>query len=78
MAASSTAREAIWLRKILPGLFSQISEPTVILQDNQSCVHMSVNPVFHDKSKHIEVQHHFIHDMVQKGGAELQYIPIDE
>ena len=45
--------------------------------DNQSCVQMSVNPVFHDKSKHVEIQYHFICDMAQKGAVELQYISID-
>ena len=39
---------------------------------------MSVNPVFHDKSKHIENWYHFIHDMVQKGAVELHYIPTDD
>ena len=39
---------------------------------------MSVNPVFHDKSKHIEIRYHFIRDMVQKGAVELQYIPTDD
>ena len=39
---------------------------------------MSVNLVFHEKSKHIEIQHHFIRDMVQKGVFELQYIPTDD
>ena len=39
---------------------------------------MSVNPVFHDKSKHIEIRYHFICDMVQKGAVELQYILIDD
>ena len=39
---------------------------------------MSVNPVFHDKSKHKETQYHFIHDMVQKGTVELQYISTDD
>ena len=39
---------------------------------------MSVNPVFHDNSKHIEIQYHFIHDMVQKGAVELQYISTDD
>ena len=34
-----------------------------------------MNPVFHDKSKHIEILYHFIHDMVQKIVVELQYIP---
>ena len=46
--------------------------------DNQSCVQMLVNPVFHDKSKHTEIQYHFIHDMVQKVAVELQYILTDD
>ena len=46
--------------------------------DNQSCVQMLVNPEFHDKSKHTDIQYHFIHDMVQKGAVELQYILIDD
>ena len=75
MAANSAAREAVWLCKLLARLFAQILEPTVIHYDNQSCVQMSVNLVFHDKSKHIEIQYHFIDDMVQKGAVELQSIP---
>ena len=39
---------------------------------------MSMNPVFHDKSKHIEIQYHFIRDMVPKGVVELQYISTDD
>ena len=78
MDTSSVAREVVCLRKILARLFGQFPEPTVIHHDNQSCVQMSVNPVFHDKSKHIEIWYHFIHDMVQKGAVELQYIPTDD
>ena len=71
MVASSAAREAVWLRKLLAGLFGQIPEPTMFHCDNQSCVQMSVNPVFHDKSKHIEIRYHFIRNMVQEVAAEL-------
>ena len=39
---------------------------------------MTENPVFHDKSKHIEVRYHFIRDMVQKGAIKLKYVPIEE
>ena len=39
---------------------------------------MSVNPVFHDNSKHIEIWYHFIRDMVQEGAFELQYILTDD
>jgi hypothetical protein len=51
---------------------------TAILCDNQSCIKMTENPVFHDRSKHIEICYHFICDMVQRGALKLQYISTDE
>jgi hypothetical protein len=41
-------------------------------------VKLTENPVFHDKSKHIEVKYHYIRDMVQRGAVELQYISTNE
>jgi hypothetical protein len=64
--------------KILAGLSGQVLEPTTIYCDNQSCVKLSKNPVFHDRSKHIEIRYHFIIDRVQKGVVKLQYISTDE
>ena len=39
---------------------------------------MSENPVFHDKSNHIEIKYHYIRDMVQRGAVKLQYVAMDE
>ena len=39
---------------------------------------MFENPVFHDKSKHIEIKYQFIRDMVEKGVVKLQYVATDE
>jgi hypothetical protein len=78
IAASVASREAVWLWKLLAGLFDQELETTLIHCDNQSCVKLSNNPVFHDRSKHIEIKYHFIQDMVQKGAVKLQYISTDE
>ena len=39
---------------------------------------MSQNPVFHDKSKHIEIKYHYIRDMVQTGVVKLQYVAMKE
>jgi hypothetical protein len=50
----------------------------MILCDNQSCIKMTENPVFHDKSKHIEIRYLYIRDMVQRGAVKLQYVGIDE
>jgi hypothetical protein len=74
MAASQASCEAIWLRKLLVGLFGQELAPTVIHGNNQNCIKLSKNPVFHDRSKHIEIRYHFIRDWVQRGAVKLQYI----
>jgi hypothetical protein len=67
MAASQASCEAIWLHKLLVGLFGHELRPTVIHCDNQSCIKLSKNPVFHDRSNHIEIIYHFIRDWVQRG-----------
>ena len=56
--------EAIWVRKILVGLFGSQMDPTVIHCDNQSCIKISINPVFHDRSKHIDIRYHHLRDCV--------------
>ena len=78
IAMSFAAREAVWLGKLLVGLFGQMLEPTMIHCDNQSCVKLSENLVFHDRSKHVEIQYHCIRDMVQRRTVQLQYIPTDD
>ena len=78
MAASLPCCEAIWLRKMLVSLFKSQLELAVIYYDNQSCMKLTKNPVFHDRSKHIEIRYHFIWDHAQKGAVKLQYLPTDE
>ena len=78
MAASLATCEAIWMRKILVGLFDSHLDPTVIYCDNQSCIKLSVNPVFHDRSKHIDIRYHHIRDCVQRKIMLLSYIPTED
>ena len=66
------------MRKILVGLFGSHLEPTVIYCDNQSCIKLSVNPVFHDRSKHIDIWYHHIIDCVQQKVMLLSYIPTED
>ena len=78
MAASLASCEAIWLRKILFGFFGQPLRPLVIYCDNQSCIKLTQNPVFHDRSKRIGIKYYFIREYVQKGVVKFEYIPTDE
>ena len=49
-----------------------------MITDKQSCIKLSKNPVFHDRSKHIDIRCHFIRDYVQRGAVQLRYTPIGE
>ena len=64
ISLSVVVREVVWLRKLLIDLFDYEMDPTTIHCDNQSCVKLSENPVFHERSKHIEIKYHYIRDMV--------------
>ena len=78
IAACSACSKAVWLRKLLSGLFDLELDATCIYCDNQSCIKLSENPVFHDKSKHIDIKYQYIRDMVEKGAVKLQYVVTNE
>jgi hypothetical protein len=78
VAACATSREAVWLRKLLSGLFGLRLEVTCIWCDNQSCMKLSENQVFHDRSKHIEIKYYYIRDMVQRGAVRLQFVTTED
>ena len=54
------------------------SSPIVVHCDNQSAIKLAKNPVFHARTKHIEVAHHFVREQVLRGEIELHYISTDQ
>ena len=78
MATNQAACEAIWMWKILVGLFDQRMDPIVIYCNNHSCMKLSKNPVFHDRSKHIDIRYHHLRDCVVKRIMLLQCVSTEE
>jgi len=78
VAGYEVSREAVWLRKLLSDLFKGPMDPTVILCDNTSCIHLFEDPIFHRKTKHINNKYHYIRELVQNGVLQLQYISTNE
>jgi len=66
MATNQVACEAIWMEKILIRLFGQMMDPVVIHCDNQSCIKLSENLSFHNRSKHFDIWYHHRRDCVQR------------
>jgi len=66
------------MHKILVGLFGQRMDPIVIYYDKQSCIKLSENLVFHDRSKHIDIWYHHLRDYVVKRIMLLLYVLTEE
>lgn len=65
IAASDAVKEGIWLGRLLNEL-SFVDENAILYSDNQSTIHLSKNPMFHDRTKHIDIKYHFIRDIISK------------
>ena len=86
MALTLAAKETIWIRLLMTelGLMQDDATPTVnVLEregaialkgDNQSAIALANNPVLHSRTKHIDIQHHFIRNEVTEGRIDLTYV----
>src|SRR5271154_1342704 len=77
MGLCNAAKEAVWLRNLLRGLGFEkyAADSTRIYGDNQGSLKLVANPEMHARSKHIDVQYHYVRELVQRGLIEVEYIP---
>lgn len=73
MAASHGAMEAIWLRLLLEDIGLVQLEATPLRCDNQGCLAFAKNPKNHARTKHIDIQHHFIREKIEMGVIDMMY-----
>jgi len=73
---ANIAAKLTWLTYILRDLHIPMISPFMIYCDNTSALHMTVNPVFHACSKHIEIDYHFACEHVGLGKLITHHIPI--
>jgi hypothetical protein len=74
IAASSAACQGIWLARLLGDLRCTPPEAVDLKVDNKSALALIRNPVFHDRSKHIQTRFHFIRESAENGDIRPDYI----
>lgn len=75
IAATQTVKEIIWLNLLLVELTKSSPKTPNLYVDNQSAIKLIKNPEFHKRTKHIDVQYHFIREKFGEGVFELHYVP---
>ncbi|GKE86256.1 ribonuclease H-like domain-containing protein [Tanacetum coccineum] len=67
--------ETCWLRNLLRELHTPLATATLVYCDNVSAVYLSSNPVQHQRTKHIEIDIHFVRDLVATGAILVLHVP---
>ena len=69
-------QQAIWLKRIIEDIGEKQEEAIIIFCDNKSAI--AKNPIYHSRTKHIDIKHHFIREAIEEGYVELKFCRSEE
>ena len=74
IALVQAAKELLWIQQLLEDLgITNVINRNIIYEDNQGAIALAKNPEYHARTKHIDIQYHFIRECVEKGKITLEY-----
>jgi hypothetical protein len=74
-AVANGVAEATWLQQLLQELRHPLQSATLVYCDNVSAVYLSTNPVQHQRTKHVEIDLHFVRERVAIGAVRVLHVP---
>src|SRR5437667_187438 len=78
MALLHALKEQIWILRLLKELGYDVNDQNIIYIDSQSAIALAHNPEHHTRTKHIDIQYHFIRNCVEDGKTSLEYCPTED
>ena len=78
MALSDAAKEAVYITNFLQDLRCKNLTNCTVHCDNQGAMKLAINAVYHGRSKHIDIRHHFIRKVLEDKKITLKYLPTEE
>ena len=78
VTATHCAKQVIWHRSLLNEVGIPSPSTSTIFLDNQAAISITHHPEHHTRMKHIDIAHHFLHNLVQNGILNLVYIKMED
>jgi len=78
MALLHALKEQIWILRLLKELGYDVKDQNIIKTDNQSAIALAHKPEHHARTKHIDIQYHFVRNCVEDGRTHLEYFPTED
>ncbi len=66
--------ELTWLKRLHEDFGVKIHIPARVFCENQAAIHISQNPVFHERIKHIELDCHLVRDKIEDGSTAIAFV----
>ncbi|XP_062103138.1 secreted RxLR effector protein 161-like [Humulus lupulus] len=77
MATTEAFKEVVWIKGILSEI-QMLNGKAIVFPDSQSTIHLCRNPVYHERSKHIDIRLFWIKNKIEEGEIELEKVPSEE
>ena len=78
VALGAATQEVVWLRRLLSDIKAAPKMPTIISEDNQGTIAIARNPVYHARTKHIDIKYHYVREALMDGVIDLVYCPTQQ
>jgi hypothetical protein len=78
IAASTAACQAVWLSRLLGEMTGEEPKKIKLFVDNMSAIALCKNPVYHERTKHIDTRFHFIRECVELGKVDVDHVRTNE
>ena len=75
IALAHGGKEAVWISRMYQELGSMENDTICLKTDSQSAMKLAKNPEYHDKTKHIDIRHHYIRKLIETEQVDLAHLP---